>query len=208
MPLLPRSPCTGFSLAVLLAGVVTAAPAHVSAQDDEGRGVHPTFALDVAMKSGWPTSLIESVKLVRLGFELPFLLHRGSAWRVEAPVSLYPLAWARGVIGSRIERPTSPRATSLGIGLHPVAVRVVRAMGSAGAYASLTGGAFYFDRPVPARDATRLNFSADLEAGFRFVTAVGHINVAYVFNHISNGREGNENLALDSHMVRIAVGGG
>jgi hypothetical protein len=195
-----------FGANVATMAAVLGAPGELPAQEP---GLSPTFALDVAVESGWPTSGIQTVKLVRFGLAFPFRLTSGDGWRLEAPVALYPLSWVRNVVGGRWEERPGPRYSTIGVTVHPLAIRVGRRTPVGTAYLGLAGGGAYFGRRMPTGEATRLNYSADLEAGLRFVTGSGYrVSLGYLFNHLSNGRDGNANLALDSHMVRVSVGGG
>lgn len=184
----------------LLAGLALCAPP-VSAQS-----APMTVGIDHSVYAGWPSSSVNWMRLSRVSLEMSWGRPLSSAWTLEYAPTVYPLALARGVFRSDRRVPGGRQGSEIGLGLHPFAGRIVRHLGSAGAYVGAAGGLMYFTGPIPTAAGTMGNFSLDVEVGVRVpITRRRMLVVSYHVNHLSNGGRGDLNLGVDSHLVRLAL---
>lgn len=218
------------ALEILLEGTrltFTERPSHVlvTRQDEPDgwfgarQGFVVTLLADYSLKSGWPVSTIQTLSVARLSVELAFPLSSGDAWRLEYPVS-FLLALVRnnpqGPLPRRSDGSWNARArwfadarttaTDHGVGVHPLAVRVVWATGRVAIYTGLSAGLVFFDESAPGPNSRRANFTGDFELGARFTVSRGlDLVLGYQYNHMSNAHTANDNPGIDSHMVRVGV---
>ena len=166
-----------------------------------------------AFETGEPFSAIQTVALRTVEVTVAFRVYSGSAWTVDIPVSVVPVAWViHNAQDSTYFRNgrwwifNPARATSHGVGVKPIGVRLGRSIGANALQVGLSGGLVHFDRPTPSANSSRLNALGDLDLELR-VPLHGRVAgiVGYRFSHISNARTGAVNPAIDSHMLSLGI---
>ena len=205
-------------LILLVCGLVVGLPGGLWGQaaghHHRGMGRSMALLIDHSLETGWPLSTIQTLSMERIALEMAVGLWRGESWYLEYSMSVFPLALVRNnpltpsipVEGGWVVAYGSPRATSLGSGLHPLGARGGWGLGRMTAYGGLSAGMIVFDKATPGSNASHANFSGDLEVGVRVAIADGvDLMAGYQFNHVSNAAFGEENPGLDSHMIRIGL---
>jgi hypothetical protein len=99
------------------------------------------------------------------------------------------------------------REAVYGVGAAPLGLRLrFRPHAALQPYVAASGGALWFQRPVPTPDAARFNFIADAGAGIRYARP-GRLGViaGYRLQHISNGGTAAVNPGLDGHMFYLGI---
>lgn len=172
-----------------------------------------TLSVHYAVSTGKPFSGISTVKLAQLEVSYPVRLGRHRNWELQWPIAIVPAVFVLRTVSGPIFNGdgswitwSEKRVTSRGVGLKPLALRLVRRSAKVEAYVGLAGGASWFDRPTPAENAHRRNYMGELDLGVRVLGAGGRrLTVGYRFNHLSNGNTGEINPGIDSHMVSLGV---
>lgn len=100
-----------------------------------------------------------------------------------------------------------PPGSPVGLGVTPIGLtrRFNRASRFA-PFVGVTGGALWFDRPVPTTKASRFNFTASAEFGVRLgPPGEPGITLSYRFHHLSNAGTAGENPGVASHLFSIGM---
>lgn len=167
----------------------------------------------VAFHTGMPFSGISTVRVAQIEVSYPVLLMRRGTWVLEWPIAILPATIVMRTVSGPIFNGdgswitwSEERVTSHGIGVKPVALRLVRRSSRVETYVGIAGGASWFDRPTPAENAHRRNYMGELDLGVRVVIPGGRrVAVGYRFNHLSNANTGEINPGIDSHMISLGV---
>jgi hypothetical protein len=94
-----------------------------------------------------------------------------------------------------------------GAGLSPIGFKAnFNRRGRVKPFVGGSGGAFYFQRPVPVDvpGATRFNFTFEFTGGVQFFTPERRaVTLGYKFHHISNANRSDVNPGLDANVIYV-----
>lgn len=188
------------------------ATTEAAAQD---RGIEVGILRTGTVAAGGPLSYVRTARFHSVELEVGIPLATGEKWALHGLVGVLPYAWVNetalgpaAVAASRdgwVVPEADGRATSRGVGVRPVGLRLIRGHGAVNFQAHLSGGIVRFTLPTPAANATAANFTGELGLGFRARTGWGHLGVGYRFHHLSNAGRGEINPGVDSHQFYIGV---
>lgn len=97
------------------------------------------------------------------------------------------------------------RTTARAFGIRPFGVRLAAGPDGLLVHTGAAVGGLHFNIPAPASNASRFNFTVEVEAGVRVRIPHGRFAVGYRLHHLSNGGFGRVNPGVDSHMVYFGV---
>lgn len=101
--------------------------------------------------------------------------------------------------------PDTPRSSTLGFGLKPLALRGWAGSDRVRVEAEAAAGVALFGTPALASNATRFNFVYDFAVGVRVGFSGAHVAFGFRRHHLSNAGLGEVNPGLDSHMGYLGV---
>ncbi|MEQ1855653.1 MAG: acyloxyacyl hydrolase [Longimicrobiales bacterium] len=158
-----------------------------------------------------PGDVLAPLSLSTLEIELALPLRTRPGWGLEYHVRVVPLALMtnnptqpalRGPLGWTLS-PTTSRASTLGIGVKPVGLRVWGGSNRVRIEADAAGGMLRFGTPLLASNAKRVNFAYEFGAGMRL--GPSGVVLGYRRHHVSNAGFGEVNPGLDSHVLYLGV---
>jgi hypothetical protein len=204
-----------FGLALAALGVTTA-----SAQDAARRSVG-VFLLQ-SMTSGTAADpicqcpgrgdLLAPVSVSAVEIEVTLPLRVADGWGLEIPLRVVPLMLVRNNPVSSAYRnghgwtmsPDTPRGSTLGAGVRPLALRGGVGSESVRLHAQIAAGVFGFGTPLFASNAKRLNFAYEMGVGVSVaVQRAGRAVLGFRRDHLSNAGLGEVNPGLNSHVAYL-----
>jgi hypothetical protein len=217
--LLKRPLLVGLTLSVWETSVLAQSAPVERAADGVGIGVWAALAKD---SPGRPFGHSVGNDLALTAIRATFTVHRAPGWALDYSADLVPAAWISMSRASdaAVDRPCQPDGSACefrapfagqqvvyGIGTAPLGIVFrIRPRRHLQPFLTAAAGALWFQRPVPAMNAGRFNFTAELGGGVLYTTSHSlGVLLGYKLQHLSNGGTRPLNPGIDSNMFYVGL---